>query len=564
MLQKRAKILSSLPLLLIAGLLLLAISEQERYFQVVQWLELYSAVFKEAVTSYVDPVEPEKLARHSIESMLEILDPYSEFITQEDIEEFRVQSTGKYGGIGALVQKRDSFVMIRDPYPGYPAYEGGLRPGDLIIEVDRQRVVGWDVSKVTEMLRGLPGTVVEVRIFRPATGETLTVHLTRAEIRIDPIQYSGWLFKDSDVIYIKLRSFSQGAGRRIRKVLSDLISQKKPKGIILDLRGNPGGLLDEAILVANTFLPQGTEIVSTKGRKPGTEKVYRAPLPAVDTTTPLIVLVDRSSASASEIVAGAIQDLDRGLIVGERTFGKGLVQSTRRLPYESMLKITVARYYTPSGRSIQRLIYTHSDTGKRVIKVPDTLRKAYKTRAGRIVYGGNGIEPDIKVKGPARDPIIAGLMSSYILFDFANYYYFHSKDSIPFADKYEVPDTLLKAFYDTLKARIEEVRTRTDLEIEKLNEYASKDSLLSGNIKQNFEALKRQVDKAKIDKLSQKTQIVKWLLEQELMHRYYWFKGMWTAFLEKDPVLDTALAIINDTLRYKHLLSPVGTQTTKQ
>ncbi len=544
-------------ILLSAGLLaLVATTTQERYFQVVQWLKIYAEVLEEITASYVDPVEPERLVHRSIDAMMKMLDPYTEFITAQDIEEFRMQSFGKYGGIGALVQQRDSFVMIRDPYRGYPAWEAGLRPGDLVLQIDGRDVIGWSVGKVTELLRGTPGTTVEVTVWRPAIHETLTVRIVREEIVLEPIVYAGWLFRDTTILYIKLRQFHRGAGRKLRKTLQEYIEKRQPRAIILDLRDNPGGLLDEAILVANAFLPQGTEIVSTRTRYQEETRVYRAPLAAVDTSTPLVILVNGQSASASEIVAGAIQDLDRGLIIGERTFGKGLVQTTRQLPYRHMLKLTIAKYYTPSGRSIQALIYTHQDTGKRVVEVPDSLQKSFRTRNGRIVYAGNGIAPDIQVKPMKHHPLLAALINSYIVFDFATQKYF-DLDSLPPAPVYTLPDSLLHEFFNVLHTRIQELNLTSTRQLQRLETAIRRDSILDNqSLAPILDSLKARIYKEAYRELQEEQEWIRWFLEQELEHRFYGFEGQWEAFLERDPVLDTALTVLLDLQRYRSYLQP--------
>ncbi|NPA33458.1 MAG: S41 family peptidase [Chlorobi bacterium] len=561
--RKKAKVMNRRVSIVIVTVFLsafsfLALTEeevQETYFQIVKWIEIYSASVKELITYYVDPVPPEKLVKNAIEGMTEILDPYTEFIPEEKMDEFRMQSTGKYGGIGAVVSKRDSLVMIADPYIGFPAYKAGLRAGDYILKINGRSVVGWKLEDVTDLLRGTPGSKVTVTVYRPFVNDTFDVVITRAEIKIDPITYANVLFRDSSIYYIKLRSFTQGLGRELRQTLRKALEEHKPEGIILDLRGNPGGLLNEAILVANVFIPQGKIIVTTKGRIPEWERVYRAPLSAVDTSTPLAVLVNGSSASASEIVAGAIQDWDRGVVIGETTFGKGLVQTTRNLPYNAKLKLTIARYYTPSGRSIQALIYTHKHTGKKAIEVPDSLREEFKTDAGRTVYSGNGIEPDVKIELPEMPHILRALIRENIIFDFATKFY-HEHDTIPPPVAFQITKDIYEEFVQFVKSRNFKYETPSDKKLKQLKEQLKKDKFWNEEAEKYVSGLKEFLEKEKERDIYDEADLIKWQLEQEIVRRYYGQKGAIEAFLEKDIYLDSALVILKDTERYKKVLSP--------
>ncbi len=528
---------------------------QETYFQVVKWIEIYTASVKELTTYYVDPVPPEKLVKNAIEGMTEILDPYTEFIPEEKIDELRMQSTGKYGGIGAVVSKRDSLVMIADPYIGFPAYKAGLRAGDYILKINGRSVIGWKLENVTDLLRGTPGSKVTVTIYRPFVNDTFDVVITRAEIKIDPITYANVLFRDSSIYYIKLRSFTQGLGRELRQTLRKALEEHKPQGIILDLRGNPGGLLNEAILVANVFIPQGKIIVTTKGRIPEWERVYRAPLSAVDTSTPLVVLVNGGSASASEIVAGAIQDWDRGVVIGETTFGKGLVQTTRNLPYNAKLKLTIAKYYTPSGRSIQALIYTHKDTGKNAIEVPDSLKEEFKTGVGRTVYSGNGIEPDVKVDPPEMPHILRALIRENMIFDFATKFY-HKHDTIPPATQFEISKELYEEFVQFVRKREFKYETPSDRKLKQLKKQLEKDKFWNEEAEKHISQLENFLEKEKKQDIYDEADLIKWQLEQEIIRRYYGQKGSIEAFLERDIYLDSALVILKDKERYEKILSP--------
>ncbi|MCB0844758.1 MAG: S41 family peptidase, partial [Bacteroidetes bacterium] len=370
----------------------------DNYFEISKNLDIFGKLYREINSLYVDDTDPSELMRTGIDAMLNSLDPYTNYIGEEEIEDFRFMSTGKYGGIGALIGKRKGNIVVLEPYDGYPAQKAGLKAGDQILQIEDTKI-GSDkeVSDVRDLLRGEEGTPVKLTIQRLGEEEPMILSLERDQVKVDNVPYSGMV--NDHIGYIALTGFTQDAGKEVKKALEKLKKEHSSlSGLILDLRGNPGGRLDEAINVANVFITQKEKIVETRGRQEESRRALYANRPATDDMTPLAVLVNSRSASASEIVAGSIQDLDRGIVVGNRSFGKGLVQNIRPLSYNSQLKVTTAKYYTPSGRCIQAINYADRNEDGSVARIPDSLKNSFTTRNGRTVYDGGGIEPDFDVK----------------------------------------------------------------------------------------------------------------------------------------------------------------------
>src|ERR1043166_5034515 len=370
----------------------LSFRASDNYFEISKNIEIFTNVFREINTYYVDGIDAGKLTKTAIDEMLRTLDPYTNYISEAEAEDFRVQMTGQYGGIGSMIGQKGEYVVITEPYEGYPAQKEDLRAGDLVLEIEGKSAKNKSTSDVSKLLKGQPGTKVKLLLRRD--GKDIVKQITREEIKVKNVPYFGMV--DDKTGYIKLSGFTNDAGKEVRDALSELKKQHASQ-VILDVRGTPGGLLYEAVNVVNTFVPNGQEVVSTKGRVKEWDKVYRTLDAPIDATIPLVVLTNRSSASASEIVSGTIQDLDRGIIIGQRTFGKGLVQSARPLPYNTQVKITTAKYYIPSGRCIQALDYTHRNEDGSVGAVPDSLKKPFSTHTGRMVFDGGGVDPDVAV-----------------------------------------------------------------------------------------------------------------------------------------------------------------------
>ncbi|MBR9999113.1 MAG: S41 family peptidase, partial [Cyclobacteriaceae bacterium] len=398
----------------------------ERYFEIAKNLDIFATLFKEVNSYYVDEVNPNKLMRTGIEAMLESLDPYTNYIPEDDIEDYRTMTTNQYGGIGALIGRNNDKNLIIMPYEGFPAHKKGLKIGDELIEIDGVNVIEKTTGDISKLLKGQANTDVELTIIRYGVEKPMKFSLKREKITIDNVPYSGLVAED--IGYIKLTDFTTSAGKEVSRAVEKL-KESGAKKLILDLRDNPGGLLNEAVNVTNVFITRGQEVVSTKGKMTDWNKTYRALNNPIDTEIPLVVLTNSRSASASEIVSGTIQDYDRGVLVGTKTFGKGLVQATRPLSYNSQLKVTTAKYYIPSGRCIQAINYGERNEDGSVKRIPDSLKVEFETKNGRVVYDGGGIDPDIVVEDRNLAPITLILMSKGLLFDYATQYYY-SHESI--------------------------------------------------------------------------------------------------------------------------------------
>jgi len=521
----------------------------DQYFAIAKNLDIFATLYKEVNTYYVDEVNPNKLMKIGIDAMLKSLDPYTNYIPEDDIEDYRTMTTGQYGGIGAIIGKRNGKNLILMPYKGFPAEQSGLRIGDELLEVDGIDVTDKSVSEISKLLKGQANTDLTVTIQRYGEEYTLPVTLKRERITVDNVPYSGMVTED--VGYMKLSNFTTGAGREVEKALTQL-KEEGAKKIVFDLRGNPGGLLSESVNVSNVFVPKGSEIVSTKGKVKDWNKVYRAPHSAVDTEIPLAVLTSSRSASAAEIVSGVVQDYDRGVLVGEKTFGKGLVQATRPLTYNSQLKVTTAKYYTPSGRCIQAIDYSHRGEDGSVGRVPDSLRTAFQTTNGRVVYDGGGVNPDIKAKSDRLAPITVSLFTKNLLFDYATKYYYEHSEA-PEAKSFELSDTEYQDFLTWLADKDYDYITEVEQTIDDLTEIA-KDEKYFQDIEEQIASLRKQVQHNKEQDLQKFKSEIKEALEEEIVARYHLSDGKIEASFDDDVVLQEAISVLNDTARYNELL----------
>ncbi|MEM9674449.1 MAG: S41 family peptidase [Bacteroidota bacterium] len=521
----------------------------DQYFAIAKNLDIFATLYKEVNTYYVDEVNPNKLMKIGIDAMLKSLDPYTNYIPEDDIEDYRTMTTGQYGGIGAIIGKRDGKNLILMPYKGFPAEQSGLKIGDELLEVDGIDVTEKSVSEISKLLKGQANTDLTVTIQRYGEEYTLPVTLKRERITVDNVPYSGMVTED--VGYIKLSNFTTGAGREVEKALTKL-KEEGAKKIVFDLRGNPGGLLSESVNVSNVFVPKGSEIVSTKGKVKDWNKVYRAPHSPVDTDIPLAVLTSSRSASAAEIVSGVVQDYDRGVLVGEKTFGKGLVQATRPLTYNSQLKVTTAKYYTPSGRCIQAIDYSHRGEDGSVGRVPDSLRTAFQTTNGRIVYDGGGVNPDIKAKSNRMAPISVSLYTKNLIFDYATKYYYEHSEA-PDAKTFAVSDADYQEFITWLSDKDYDYITEVEQTIDDLTEIA-KDEKYFQDIEEQITSLRKQVQHNKEQDLEKFKDEIKELLEEEIAARYHLSDGKIEASFDDDVVLQEAISVLNDPTRYNQLL----------
>ena len=534
------------------GVALMALVSFDNYFEISKNLEIFSAIMKELNIYYVDEIKPGDLTKTGVDAMLESLDPYTVYIPESMVEDHRMTTTGQYGGIGAVVRKKGDYVMITEPYEGSPAQKAGLQAGDLIIEVAGQSTKGKTTDDVVKFLRGASNTTVQMKVKREGQANDLTIDLTREEIKIPNVPYYGMV--DTEVGYIKLKGFTTNAGGEVSAALTDL-KQKNAgiKGVVLDLRGNPGGLLREAINVVNVFVDKNQNVVSTKGKVSEWNKTYKTINASVDASLPLVVLVDRGSASASEIVSGTIQDLDRGVIIGQRSFGKGLVQTTRPLIYNAQLKLTTSKYYIPSGRCIQALDYSHRNSDGSVGSIPDSLRSKFKTKSGRIVYDGGGVYPDISIKPRKYSTILRSLVLNNLVFDFATQYKARHPQ-IASAREFALTDTEYDEFISFLKDKSYEYKTESEKLLDQFKQIAEKEHYYT-ELQTEFDALYNKKKATKSNDLQKfKPEIVEFLTE-EIVSRYYYQKGRIEASFVNDGELKEAVTVLKDPARYKTILS---------
>jgi carboxyl-terminal processing protease len=512
----------------------------------------------------VDDIKPGELSKTAIDAMLESLDPYTNYITETEIEDYKFITTGEYGGIGALIHQNGDYVVISEPYEGSPAQKGDLRAGDQILEINGQSAKGKSYSDVSAILKGQAGTAINLKIQRPGESDPILKTINREIIKIDNIPYSGML--DHDIGYIKLTSFTQKAGAEVKQAFMKLREKDELKGIIIDIRGNGGGLLNEAVDIVNIFVDRGQDVVTTKGKLPDKNHTYKTMNSPVDLTIPLVILVDGQSASASEILSGAIQDLDRGVIVGRRTFGKGLVQNVIPLSYNAQMKVTVAKYYIPSGRCIQAIDYSHKNKEGVFGTIPDSLIAAFKTKDGRTVYEGRGIKPDIQSNREAFSNIAAALFSKYLIFDFATQFR-REHATIPPADKFEVTDSIFNSFLAFISGKKYDYKTKSEEALEALRKNSEKEHYFPA-IQSEYDALKKQMENDKKSDLTKfKAQIVD-LIKQEIVSRYYYQKGKIIASLETDKDISEAVKTLTDQTLYKSVLAgtykaPAGSNDKK-
>jgi carboxyl-terminal processing protease len=529
--------------------------DDNSYFDVSKNLDIYSTLFRQLNDYYVDPIQPGKLVKTSIDAMLEDLDPYTNYITESDIEEFEFMTTGKYGGIGANMHRKGDEIFIGDVYENSPAQKAGLHPGDQVEDIDNQPVKGKSVDDISLLLKGSPGTHINVRVKDIYSGKLVQKMITRSEIEISSVPFAGLIGPNNDIAYVKLTQFTQGCGRQVREGFDSLKKvQPNIKGLVLDLRNNPGGLLEEAVSVCNIFVDKGTTVVHTRGKLPESDKEYKTSGAAWNTDLPLTVLVNHSSASASEIVAGTMQDLDRGVIIGERSYGKGLVQVTKPLGYNARLKLTVARYYTPSGRCIQMLDYTHRNADGSVGFIPDSLKKPFTTAHGRTVLSGGGIEPDVKLKDEPVSLLAATLYSKNYFFDYATEYTRDHKAIAP-ATQFQIADADYSKFLKWLDGKDFSYETETEEGLDSVESIARREGYYEG-AKDDFKSLEQKLAHDKKLDLSKHKDEIRHDLEGEIVSRYYFMRGRIAQGLQYDKDLDQALTLLANKNNYQALLTP--------
>ncbi len=526
----------------------ISISFVDNYFEISKNLDIFTTLYKELNTFYVDETDPGDLMKHGIDEMLKSLDPYTTYIPESEIEDFRFQTTGQYGGIGAMISKIDEYVVISEPYLNFPAQKAGLMAGDKILEINGVSAKGKTTAEVSKVLKGQPNTSVTLLMERPYVETPFEVSFDRKKVSVASVPYSKYL--TDGIAYIRLRSFTRNCANDLKSEIIELKKEQDLKGLILDLRGNPGGLLNESVDIVNLFVEKGEEVVSTKGKIKSWDKSYVANKNPLDSEVPLVVLINSSSASASEIVSGSIQDLDRGVVIGQRSYGKGLVQQTRKLSYNSQLKLTVAKYYIPSGRCIQALDYSHRNSDGSIGKVPDSLMSSFKTRNGREVKDGGGILPDIVIDPGKYGMIIASLLKERLFFDYATNYRF-SNDSI--SENFIFSDIDFLSFTTYLIDKEYKYKTETEKVLEKLKKEAQEEEYFSA-LSDSYNILFAKMQENKNDDLQKSKDDIKEILTGEIMSRYYYQKGRIKASLNFDLEVKRAINLLQDKDEYNNIL----------
>ena len=524
----------------------------EKYFEVAKSLDIFATLFKEVNAYYVDEVEPEKLVRKGIDAMLESLDPYTDYISEDEMESFRISTTGQYGGVGAMIGVLNKKVVVTQPYKGFPAYRDGIKVGDEIVSIDGTRVQGKRTSEVSALLKGQPKTEVEIVVRRYGKKDELVFKVTREKINVSNVAH--YTLIGSDIAYIRLDDFTPGASYEVADALLDL-KEKGARKLILDLRQNPGGLLHEAVNIVSLFIPKGTEVVSTKGKVDEWNKVYKTLNNPLDTEIPMVVLTSEGSASASEIVAGTLQDYDRAVLVGGKTFGKGLVQTTRPLSYNAQLKVTTAKYYIPSGRCIQAMDYTHRKEDGTVVKIADSLKAQYKTKNGRIVYDGGGLDPDIKVENHYLGTITAELVDSGLLFEYASKYAAENQRPGDLAT-FRISDREYDGFVNWLKAQHFTYTTALEKTTTELIETAKNERLFP-DLEIYLDGLKNKIEANKSSDYIRFKNEIRSLLEEEIAFHYDLEEGRAKVSLPRDPDIAEAKKVLSDPEAYQKIFLPM-------
>lgn len=521
----------------------------DNYFEIAKNLDIFAALFKEVNAYYVDEVDPSGLIRKGIDGMLESLDPYTDFIAEEELEGFRISTTGQYAGIGALIGNVNGKTVITHPYKDFPAYRAGIRVGDEIIAVDGQNVQGKTTTEISNMLRGPLKSEVQLKLKRYGQPTDIILKLKRERIVISNLAYYGMISPETG--YIRLDDFTPGASKEVSRAVTEL-KQKGAKQLILDLRDNPGGMLYEAVNIVNLFIPKGKEVVATRGKMAEWNRSYTTLNNPLDIHIPLAVLINENSASASEIVAGALQDYDRAVLIGQKTFGKGLVQTTRPLSYNSQLKVTTARYYTPSGRCIQELDYTHRNADGSVSKFADSVRREFRTANGRIVYDGGGLMPDVKTESPHAIPLISALVNSGIFFDYATRYVNENPPVKSFAS-FELSDDAYEKFVAWVRGRAFTYQTDIEQQLKKLSEEARSEPYYN-EIASELEAIGRRIEQSKATDFVRFKKEIKHLLAQQIAFHYNLYEAQVPVALQADVDVAKAREILSNTETYQALL----------
>lgn len=542
------------------GMGMTSFKEDDRNFQISKNLDIFNSIFKELDMFYVDTVNAEKMIQTGVEGMLSQTDPYTEYYPEEEVSSLKEMTTGKYGGIGAAIryyEAKDRIAVV-EPTEGMPAAEAGVKAGDIILSVGGKEMVRGDMkpqefsSKVSEALRGEPGTSFVLKVLRPLKNDSTVMEfkITRKNIRTNPVPYYG-MVKDS-IGYLALSSFTENSAKDFKKAFIEL-KQKGAKSLIIDLRDNGGGSLSEAVDIVNLYVPKGQEIVVTKGKVRQAQGSYKTQNEPVDTQIPLAVLVNGATASASEIVSGSLQDLDRAVVIGSRTFGKGLVQTIRPLPYNGTLKVTTSKYYIPSGRCIQAIDYAKKNADGSVARTPDSLTTVFHTAAGREVRDGGGIRPDIEVKGDKIPNIVFYLMNDDLIFDYATQYCW-DHPTLASVDDFKLTDADYEAFKKLVKSRNFTYDRQSEKMLKSLKEIAEFEGYMT-EAAEEFKALEKKLNHNLDRDLDYFAKPIKEYISQEIVTRYFYQRGAAMERLKDDTDLEEAIKVLQDPVRYREILS---------
>ena len=528
-----------------AGFLFIGTSFKDDFFEIAKQIEIFTTLFKAVNTNYVDETNPGDLMDKAIKSMLGSLDPYTVYFNEQDVVNFKINNTGEYTGIGALISRKNDRLIVREPYKNYPADKAGLKAGDEIIQIGDVLIADFK-DDASQLLKGTKNTKIQIKYLRQ--GKTLTTELILNEVDIKSVPFYGKI--DEKTGYIVLAHFSRKAAAEVKEALEKLKADGATQ-IVLDLRGNPGGLLNEAIDICNLFVPKNEVIVTTKSRIEKHNNTYKTTKEPVDTQIPLAILVNGRSASASEIVSGALQDLDRAVILGSRSFGKGLVQRSVDLTYGTQLKVTISRYYTPSGRCIQALDYAHKDKNGFAQKTDAKNFNAFKTRKGRTVYDGGGVLPDIELDETKMSPITSALLKNDGIFDYATTYYYKNPnlgDKIPV-----ISDTDYTAFKQYLKAN--KISFDTETEVALRNTLAAaKTEKIDETIAPEYQQLLAALEKSETTLLDKNQKEIKGLIQEELIKRYQYQEGLYQFYIKNNSEIKKAVSVLNNQTEYKTIL----------
>ena len=542
------------------GMGMTSFKEDDRNFQISKNLDIFNSIFKELDMFYVDTVNAEKMIQTGVEGMLSLTDPYTEYYPEEEVSSLKEMTTGKYGGIGAAIryyEAKDRIAVV-EPTEGMPAAEAGVKAGDIILSVGGKEMVRGDMkpqefsSKVSEALRGEPGTSFVLKVLRPLKNDSTVMEfkITRKNIRTNPVPYYG-MVKDS-IGYLALSSFTENSAKDFKKAFIEL-KQKGAKSLIIDLRDNGGGSLSEAVDIVNLYVPKGQEIVVTKGKVRQAQGSYKTQNEPVDTQIPLAVLVNGATASASEIVSGSLQDLDRAVVIGSRTFGKGLVQTIRPLPYNGTLKVTTSKYYIPSGRCIQAIDYAKKNADGSVARTPDSLTTVFHTAAGREVRDGGGIRPDIEVKGDKIPNIVFYLMNDDLTFDYATQYCW-DHPTLASVDDFKLTDADYEAFKKLVKSRNFTYDRQSEKMLKSLKEIAEFEGYMT-EAAEEFKALEKKLNHNLDRDLDYFAKPIKEYISQEIVTRYFYQRGAVMERLKDDTDLEEAIKVLQNPVRYREILS---------